>query len=114
MATAVGSFAARLKVMLAARKEYRVAEGELLAVPEPRAAGLCVLVLKLPGHPLAVTVLNFGRKDAAEEIALGGKDAAGEWVDILTGRPAARSAAGSLEVRVPALSGTTFVLKKGR
>ena len=49
--------------MLAARKKYRVAEGELLAVPEPKAAGLCVLVLKLPDHPLAVTVLNFGREE---------------------------------------------------
>src|SRR3954468_24296924 len=59
------SFASKLKVMLAARKKYRVAEGELLAVPEPKTPGLCVLVLKLPDHPLAVTVLNFGRDDAA-------------------------------------------------
>ena len=54
-----------LKALLAARKKYRVAEGELLAVPEPKAAGLCVLVLKLPDHPLAVTVLNFGAGTSA-------------------------------------------------
>ena len=65
------SFASQLKAMLAARKKYRLAEGELLAVPEPKAAGLCVLVLKLPDHPLAVTVLNFGREDVEAEIDLG-------------------------------------------
>ncbi|MFO0927365.1 MAG: hypothetical protein U0736_10040 [Gemmataceae bacterium] len=55
------SFASQLKTLLAARRQYRVAEGILLAVPEPRTAGVCVLVLRLPDHPLAVTVLNFGR-----------------------------------------------------
>src|SRR5439155_1203097 len=74
------SFASRLRVLLAARKKYRLPEGELLAVPEPKTPGLCVLVLKLPDHPLALTVLNFGREEASEEIDLGdaGK-AAGEW-----------------------------------
>src|SRR5205085_5997609 len=45
------SFASRLQALLAARKAYRVAEGELLAAPETKTAGLCVLVLKLPDHP---------------------------------------------------------------
>jgi trehalose synthase len=105
------SFASKLKDMLAARRKYRVAEGELLAVPEPKAAGLCVLVLKLPDHPLAVTVLNFGRQDADAEIELPADHrAAGGWTDILTGRPGGdSSAAGRLRVRVPALSGTTLV-----
>jgi maltose alpha-D-glucosyltransferase/alpha-amylase len=110
------SFASRLRAMLAARKKYRVAEGELLAVPEPKAPGVCVLVLRLPDHPLAVTVLNFGREDAAEEIDLGeaGRDAAGKWVDILSGKPAGPAGGGSVTVRVPALTGTTLVLTKGR
>jgi trehalose synthase len=110
------SFASQLKVMLAARKKYRVAEGELLAAPEPKATGLCVLVLKLPDHPLAVTVLNFGRDDVSEEIDLGaaGKNATGEWVDILSGKAIAPANGGRVAVRVPALTGTTFVLPKGR
>jgi maltose alpha-D-glucosyltransferase/alpha-amylase len=110
------SFASRLKALLAARAKYRVHEGELLAVPEPRAGGLCVLVLKLPDHPLAVTVLNFGREDAAEEIDLGdaGRTAAGEWTDVLTGRPAGRAAGGRLPVRVPALGWATLVLSPAR
>jgi trehalose synthase len=109
------SFAARLKVLLVARKKYRVAEGELLAVPEPKAAGLCVLVLRLPDHPLAVTVLNFGGEDASEEIDLGeaGKDLAGAWIDITTGEAVA-PAGGRFTVRVPALTGTTLVPSQGR
>lgn len=110
------SFASRLKGMLAARKKYRVAEGELLTVPEPKAAGLCVLVQKLPDHPLAVTVLNFGREEVSEEIDLGaaGKNAAGDWVDILTEKAVAPAKGGRLTVRVPALTGTTLVSAKAR
>jgi len=109
------SFASRLKAMLAARRKYRVAEGELLAAPETKAAGLCVLVLRLPDRPLAVTVLNFGREEVEEEIDLrklvkGGGPTAGEWVDIVTGKVGgAVTEAGRLRVRLPALTGTTLV-----
>jgi hypothetical protein len=73
-------------------------------------------VLKLPAHPLAVTILNFGRDEAMEEIDLGeaGKDSAGQWVDILTGSPADAPRRGRVVVRLPALTGTTLVLMKGR
>jgi maltose alpha-D-glucosyltransferase/alpha-amylase len=110
------SFASRLKVMLAARRKYRVAEGELLAVPVPRAAGLCVLVLKLPDHPVAVTVLNFGREEASEEVDLGaaGKNVAGAWVDVISGKPVGEAGGGRLKVRVPALTGMTLVPHKGQ
>ena len=72
-------------------------------------------MLRLPDHPLAVTVLNFGREDAAEEIDLGapGKHA-GRWVDILTDRPSRPAAEGKLAVRLPALTGTTLVLTGGK
>src|SRR4029079_3727418 len=45
------SFASRMKGLLVARRKFRVAEGELLAVPEPSGPGLCVLILKLPDYP---------------------------------------------------------------
>src|SRR5262249_15111702 len=65
------SFASRLKRLLAARKAYRVAEGELLAAPEPKDPGVCLLVLRLPGKGgLAVTALNFGRSAVEEEVDL--------------------------------------------
>ena len=106
-----GSFASRVRTMLDARKKYRIAEGELVSVPEPKAAGLCALVLKLPDHPAAVTVLNFGREEVSEEIDLGraGSGAADAWIDIRSGEAAGPATAGRLRVRVPALSGTTFV-----
>ena len=108
------SFASQLKVMLAARTKYRVAEGELLAAPETKAKGLCVLILRLPEETLAVTVLNFGREEVSEEIDLGGMKGIGgkgEWIDILDGKAPAATGA-QLTVRLPALSGTTFVLRK--
>jgi maltose alpha-D-glucosyltransferase/alpha-amylase len=111
------SFASRLRQMLAARKKARIAEGELLEVPEPRSTALCVLVLRLPEYPLAVTMLNFGRKDVDEAIDLGGlrdpmhNGLPGTWVDFQTGHPVATAAkTDTLRLRVPALSGTTWLL----
>ncbi len=110
------SFASRLKALIAARRQCGVAEGELLSVPEPKAAGLCILVIRLPDHSLAVTLLNFGRDEVAEEISLGdlGGEVAGTWIDILTGKPSGSAAGRRVAVRVPALTGTMLVLSKGR
>jgi maltose alpha-D-glucosyltransferase/alpha-amylase len=109
------SFASALGRMLAARKRARLAEGELLAVPEPRGSALCVLVLRTPEYALAVTVLNFGKQPIDEEIDLTGlADRAkaglkgGRWADLLTGKETGAEA-GRLRVRVPALAGTVFV-----
>ncbi len=57
-----------------------------------------------------MTVLNFGRKDVAEEIDFSGAGGvAGEWTDALTGQPAGRSAYGRLPVLVPALGWLTLI-----
>jgi trehalose synthase len=109
------SFASQLKGLLAARKKFGIAEGELLAVPEPTAIGLCVLVLKLPEHPLAVTVLNFAREDADAELDLRAIELpAGDWTDIRGGPASATTDGGRLRVRVPALTGTTLVPAAGK
>jgi maltose alpha-D-glucosyltransferase/alpha-amylase len=112
------SFASRLRRVLAARRAYRVAEGELVAVPEPHNRAVCLLVLRLPDRPLAVTALNFGRRPAAEELdlsRLAGVDAA-----QLRGRPVTDILAGTnlgpvpdsgrLSIRLDALAGTTLVI----
>jgi maltose alpha-D-glucosyltransferase/alpha-amylase len=66
------SFASQLRRMLAARKKYRIAEGELVAVPEVVESALCVLILRLPeASALAVTALNFGQHPIRERIDLG-------------------------------------------
>jgi maltose alpha-D-glucosyltransferase/alpha-amylase len=109
------SFASQLKVLLAARRKHKIAEGELLAVPEPKAVGLCILVLKLPGEVLAVSAFNFGREEVEEDLDLSDilpeSKAGGKWRDVLTGRPTqAGTDAAKPRVRLRGLSGTTFVL----
>jgi maltose alpha-D-glucosyltransferase/alpha-amylase len=116
------SFASHLRRLLAARREARVAEGELLAVPEPKHTALCVLVLRLPDYPLALTVLNFGREDVEEPLDLralapkADEAASGRaWTDVLGGGSTEVGAGGQLVVRVPSLSGTMLVpATKGR
>lgn len=63
------SFVSQLRQMLAARKKYRIAEGELLAVPEVKNQSVCVLLLRIPGQHLgAVTALNFSNEPAQTQI----------------------------------------------
>src|SRR5262249_36224364 len=112
------SLASALARLLAARRKAGISEGELLAVPEPRSAAACVLVLKTPEHALAVPVLNFGREplDEGVEVAQIAEKAkvdlkGSRWADLLTAKEATAEA-GRLRVRVPALAGTTFVLAR--
>ncbi|MBO0699857.1 MAG: hypothetical protein J2P46_15775, partial [Zavarzinella sp.] len=106
------SFASRMKTLLAARRKFRVAEGELLAVPEPCGPGLCVLILKLPDYPVAVTVLNFAREATGIDLDLGElarRVPDGDWTDIMTGKAAGTARGGRLQLQLPALAGTTLV-----
>jgi trehalose synthase len=58
------SFASRLKQLLYARSEWRLAEARMLAVPNVGNSAVCVLVMQLPdSHDLAVTALNYARND---------------------------------------------------
>ena len=52
--------------MLAARKQYRIHEGTMLAVPNVGNPSVCVLVMRLPdSNALAITALNYGRSAAS-------------------------------------------------
>jgi maltose alpha-D-glucosyltransferase/alpha-amylase len=112
------SFASRLRGLLAARRKARIAEGELIAVPEPKHTALCVLVLRLPDEPLAVTVLNFSREDVDEELDVAdwvkGIGDAGDraWRELLGGERVPGPDVGRLRLRMPALSGTTLILAR--
>src|SRR5262249_25858491 len=65
------SFASQLKRILAGRQRYRLAEAELVAVPEVKNAAVAVLVLKLPENGgWAITALNFGRAEVQETLDL--------------------------------------------
>jgi len=65
------SFASQLKQMLAARKKFRLAEAELLAVPQVQNSALALLVMRPPGQPaIAITALNFSRNPIRESLDL--------------------------------------------
>ena len=93
------SFASQLKRMLAARKKYRIAEGELLAVPEVANSALCLLVMRIPGEPaLAITALNYSQESARERIDL--RQVKGLKGSAFTGQPVIDSVSGKLEGKV--------------
>lgn len=111
------SFASQVKEVLAGRKKYRIAEAEVLAVPEAKSPAVCLLVMKTPEGAIAVTALNFGREEVEEELDLadvkglkGEKLRGREVVDAVTGRAAGEIAeSGRLKVRLEALSGKALV-----
>jgi maltose alpha-D-glucosyltransferase/alpha-amylase len=110
------SFASQLKVLLAARHKYRVAEAELLDVLEPKSKGLCLLLLRLPGEEIALTALNFGRQEVDEVIELPQKFVdhkseakSGVWMDIISGKEFKSGGSRSIRIQLPGLYGTTCV-----
>lgn len=116
------SFVSRLRRMLTARKDFRIAEAELTAVPTVRNPALCLLVLRLPGEDrVAITALNFGRRGIEEEVDL--HEAAGIPLEKLRGRMLRDVVAGSdagkvpdtgrLRIQLDALTGKTLVIQAG-
>jgi trehalose synthase len=108
------SFVSQLARLLAARKKFRIAEGELLAAPEVKNQGVCVLVMKLPDRGVAVTGLNFGRSEVTESVELkageDGKRSGWVFVDVLSGRDAGKADdEGRLKMTLPPLAGVTWV-----
>jgi maltose alpha-D-glucosyltransferase/alpha-amylase len=116
------SFASQLKQMLAARKKYRLAEGQMLSVPKVSDAAVCVLVMRLPdSQNLAITALNYGRGSTSVQVdltqvppgipstAVAGQTA----LDIVTGQNAGVvSNAGQLTVDLDNLAGKTIVVQR--
>jgi maltose alpha-D-glucosyltransferase/alpha-amylase len=117
------SFVAQLRRMLAARKKYRLAEGELLAVPGIRNKAVCVLLMRVPGpHLGAITAMNFSQLDVEEQVALGGRngllgeksdESGGRVLDVITGEPVGNvSDFGQITLTVPALSVRTLIIER--
>ncbi|HEX5009972.1 MAG TPA: maltose alpha-D-glucosyltransferase [Planctomycetota bacterium] len=104
------SFASQLRQILAARKKYHIAEGELLAVPDVAASALCVLVLRLPEESaLGVTALNFGQKPIRERIDLDRIEALRGFA--LAGRPVVDSVSGEAAGEVDSQGGLSVALE---
>jgi trehalose synthase len=113
------SFASQLKQMLAARKQYRIAESKTLAVPNVGNPAVCVLVMQLPDSKnLAVTALNYARTDWSIDIDLNqvsgvqASSIAGQMAhDIVANQDVATvSNTGRLTMKVDSLSGRTVVV----
>ncbi len=62
------SFANRLAEILRVRREYELASGALLAVPEVSAKSLLVMVSRLVSGQTQVTVCNFGPEDLSARV----------------------------------------------
>ena len=105
--------------MLAARKQHRIHEGEMLAVPNVGNSAVCVLVMRLPDSgALAVTALNYGRDSTSIHVdlttvpgATAGATAGQPARDVVADRDAGTvSGDGRLTVDLEGLSGRTLVL----
>jgi len=65
------SFASQVMTNARARKQYRIAEGQMLAVPPVGDKGVCVLIMRLPdSQNLAITALNYGRGSTSVQVNL--------------------------------------------
>lgn len=114
------SFASQIRVMLAARLEHRIHEGEILSVPNVGNPSVAVLVMRLPdSENLAITALNYGREATSIEVDLNavpdvppGSTAGRSAVDIVTDEDAgAVTDAGRLTIELEDLSGRTIVVQ---
>jgi maltose alpha-D-glucosyltransferase/alpha-amylase len=112
------SFAMRLRDMLRARKEYRIAEGELVHVARVENKGACLLVFTLPDDALAITALNFAREPVRETVDLGDIDGLdqknlrqAQAVDIVSGKKDVAIEGGKATIELDSLSGLTLVIE---
>lgn len=114
------SFVSKLREMLTARKKYRLAEGELIAVPDLENKACCVLLLRIPGPYLgAITVLNFSRQSTQEQIVLepllerGSRNqSVGPAVDVIADKRYPTSRRNVLTIELPAHSFKTLVIER--
>jgi trehalose synthase len=114
-----GSFASQLRRMLSARKAYRIAEGELVAVLDVEHDAVCILVFRIPGpHLGAITAMNFSRENLQETIDVSKVEPfaqkqlkAGKVVEIVDEVEAAMlQPHGRLTIELPAMTARTLVI----
>jgi maltose alpha-D-glucosyltransferase/alpha-amylase len=116
------SFASHIKQMLAARKQFRIAEGTMLAVPPVSDGSVVVLVMQLPdSQNLAITALNYGRSNTSVQVDLTqippgipAFELAGQISkDIIAGQDANPvTDAGMLQIDLENLAGKTLVVER--
>src|SRR5262249_28190685 len=66
------SFASQLKHLLALRKQYKIEESKLVAVPEVNQPAVCVLIMEASDRSATyITAANFARQAVKVEIDFG-------------------------------------------
>ncbi|MGV8124739.1 MAG: maltose alpha-D-glucosyltransferase [Candidatus Xenobiia bacterium LiM19] len=105
-----GSFAERLKRIIAIRNEYGIHLSEQIAIPSVKHSGLIVMVHRLPaGRGLQITAINFSRESVNETIVI--KEGKGCIInDIIEGMSCGLSD-GHVTISLRPLSGTALVLQ---
>ena len=114
------SFVTHLRRMLKARKQYRVAEGKLLAVPKVDHLPVCILVMQVPGpHVAMITAMNFSNEEIHERLDISDIDGVpqkklkGTLLDIITGEQIGElSPAGRMTIDLPALTARTILVDR--
>ncbi len=116
------SFASQITKMLAARKQHRIAEAQMLAVPPVGDPAVCVLVMRLPdSQNLAITALNYGRGSTSVDVDLTqvppgipASSLAGSTAQDIIANQAAGTVSGSghLTIDLDNLSGKTVVVQR--
>jgi trehalose synthase len=109
------SFASQLKKILAARKKFRIAEADMLAVPDLSDQAVCALIMGLPDSGgVAVTVLNYAREPKSVTVDLsnlpGKMSVNGQAHDIVTDQDVG-SVSGQVTISLDALAGRTMVVR---
>jgi len=106
------SFACNLQRFLKVREDHRIAEAELMSLPDVKNRSLLVMVNRLPDKKgFVVTALNFGKTDVAEAVTLG-DPRSGTVTDLLLEKAAGTlSAKGELSLRLAPYEGKVFLLK---
>jgi len=115
------SFASKLKVMLAARKQYKIDQGTMNAVPPTGNKAVAVLEMTLPDNSFAITVLNYGPDAASVQVDLTqippgipAMQVAGQTAQDIVANQGDGTVGGDgkLTVNVDGLSGKTLVVPR--
>ncbi|ABS27514.1 trehalose synthase [Anaeromyxobacter sp. Fw109-5] len=111
------SFASQLKTILRARKDNRIHESEVVAVPNVDNQAVVVLVMRLPDNGgLAVTALNYGRDSTSVNVDIGnvpGGGVSGPARDIVAGQDLG-NVSGQMTIDLEGLAGRTVVIRQGQ
>jgi maltose alpha-D-glucosyltransferase/alpha-amylase len=115
------SFASQLKKMLAARKQFKIDQGTMNAVPPTGNKAVAVLEMTLPDNSFAITVLNYGKDSASVQVDLTqippgipAMQVAGQNAqDIVADQSAGTVGSdGKLSIDLDALAGKTLVVQR--